>query len=578
MTNAVVARCVSMSLASVVAVLAAIGGFAVIPRGASAGEMHIYGCNTPSMQPAPTDGWSGSVIGSYVYATNYCPTRWLEVAIGGNVNQPANATSATWTFSAPQGMTIAAALLVGGGFNRGHLEPGQAAETVFDFTSPNNAYDSSDVFAQCQEANCEKLSTTSLNVPQSSLQSATHLYMTVSCGSGYSGQSCPATGPVGGDPMARAYLRRTDITLTQTSQPVVANIAGSLLTPGVLHGSPNILFTGYDQASGIYRGIFEIDGHEISSQVINSNSGRCRNVGGTNDGTYAFFYVQPCPQQVQADLSLDTTQIPDGTHRLKVLVQNAAGDTAVVADTTITVENHGLQSGYSSLEHTSSLVGGGVLAHGACNGTGCDDHAKIAVNRQGWILTHTYRGSAVKVSGKLLSHTGTPIAGAQLELIQRPAAAGYGKVVIATATTGPDGSWTLMAPRGPSRELEVAYRSHVGDAAYAAHVDFVEWVKAPLALSAPRHVKAGVSFLFRGRLSGGYIPPGGSLVSVEIFYGNDWRLLVNTWTGKTGVFRYRYAFEPGYPPTGYKFRATVLTTSDYPFRTGHSRTVRVGVG
>ncbi len=553
------------------------------PPGALAGQMHVYGCQTPSKQPAPVNGWSGSVVGSYVYATNYCPSR-LEASIGGNVSQPANATSATWTFSAPPGMTISAARLFVGGDNRGRLEPGQAAETLFDFTAPNNAYDSADVFSQCQESNCTMMETV-LNVPRSFLQGATHLYMTVSCGSGYTGQACPAIGsPVGGDPMARASLSRADITLFQTSQPVVSNVAGSLLAPGVLHGSPNILFTAYDQASGIYREITEIDGHEISSQVINTNSGRCQNVGGTTDGTYAFLYVQPCPQQVTGDLSLDTTQISDGTHRLKVLVQNAAGDTAVVADTTITVENHGLQSGYSPpSEHTEPLggtgplVGGGVLARGTCNGTGCDDQAQIAVNRKGRILTHTYRGSTVKLTGKLVSHTGAPIAGAQLDLLQRPAAAGYGLVVIATTTTGPDGGWTLTAPRGPSRALEVAYRSHVGDPAYAAHVNFSERVIAPVTLTAPRQVSAGVPFFFRGRLSGEYIPPGGSLVSVEISFGGEWRLLVNTHTGKTGAFHYRYAFEPGYPPTRYKFRATVLNIPGYPFTTGHSHTIRVRV-
>ncbi len=551
------------------------------PPVASAGQMHVYGCQTPSKQPAPIDGWSGSVVGSYVYATNRCPNR-LEASIGGNVSQPANATSATWTFSAPPGMTISAARLLVGGNSRGYLPSGQGAETLFDFTAPNNAYDSADVFFQCLESNCQGRGETAINVPQSFLQGATHLYMTAACGSGYTGQACPATG--GGDPMADVWLSRSDITLFQTSQPVVSNIAGSLLAPGVLHGSPNILFTAYDQASGIYRGIFEIDGHEVASQVINTNGGRCQNVGGTTDGTYAFLYVQPCPQQVTADLSLDTTLIADGTHRLKVLVQNAAGDTAVVADTTITVENHGLQSGYlppsedtGPLGGNGPLVGGGVLGRGACNGTGCDDRAQIAVNRKGLILTHTYRGSTVKLTGKLVSHAGAPIAGAQLNLLQRPAAAGYGLVVIATTTTGPDGSWTLTAPRGPSRELEVAYRSHVGDPAYAVHVNFLERVKAPVTLAAPRQVNAGVPFLFRGRLSGGYIPPGGSLVSVEIYFGGEWRLLVNTHTGKAGAFKYSYAFEPGYPPTRYKFRATVLNIPGYPFTTGHSRTIRVGV-
>ncbi len=124
-------------------------------------------------------------MGSYVYAVNGCPSRGLEAQIGGNVNQPANSTSATWTFSAPPGMTISAARLFVAGFNRGVLSPGQAAQTVVAWTAPNDAYDSSDVFSQCQEANCPLRGESWLTVPQAFLQDATHIYMTAFCGSGY---------------------------------------------------------------------------------------------------------------------------------------------------------------------------------------------------------------------------------------------------------------------------------------------------------------------------------------------------------------------------------------------------------
>ena len=577
MTKAFVKGCRSIGIASVVAVLAfaTIGGIAVTSP-ASAGSMHVYTCKTSSGQIAPTDGWLGSILGSFVSATNNCPAGGSLVAKLNNVSQPANGAFAIWTFTAPQDMTITAAHLEGEGeSSQSKLEPGQNAQTLFYFAAPNNVYDSSDVFFQCPDQGCKKTGSMKIDVPQANLEGSTHLYMDASCG-GPNGAACPQQ-PTH-EPLVYVSLTRADITLFQATDPTVSNISGSLIAPGVLHGSPNLLFTAYDQGAGIYQAIFQVDGHTASTQVIDSNSGRCQNVGGTTDGTFAFLHIEPCKRQVSADLTFDTTQISDGTHRLKVLVQNAAGDFAVVADTTITVENRGLQSGYSPpSDHTSPLVGGGVLAHGVCNGVGCDDQAQIAVNRWSRILKHTYRGSAVKLTGKLVSHTGAPITGAELDLIQRPAAAGYVPVVIATTTTGPDGSWSLAAPRGPSRELEIAYRSHVGDPAYAAHLALSERVDAPITLSAPRHVNAGAPFFFRGRLSGGYIPPGGALVSVEIFYGHEWRLRANTRTDKTGAFRYRYAFEPGYPPTRYKFQATVLNTSDYPFHTGHSHAIRVKV-
>jgi hypothetical protein len=569
-------RRASLLLAEVLACFIAIGASVKLSPVALAGSMHVYTCRTPTAQIAPTDGWSGSVVGSFVRVVNSCAAKGTLVAELDNVSQPANGALATWTFTTPANMMITAARLeFEGESSQSQLEPGQAAQTLFYLAAPNNTYDSSDVFFQCPDQGCAKTANRKIDVPPANLEGSTHLYMDAACG-GAGGAVCPQQ-PYSGELVA-VSLTRADITLFHAADPTVANISGSLLAPGVLHGSVNLLFSAYDQGAGIYQAIFQVDGHTVASQVVDSNSGRCQNVGGTTDGTFAFLYTEPCKRQVSADLSFDTTQILDGTHRLKVLVQNATGDIATVVDTTITVENRALQSGYSPLEHANPLLGDGVLTHGACNGTGCDNQARIVVNRWTRILTHTYRGSVVKLSGRLVSHTGAQIVGAQLDLIQRPAATGYGPVVIATTTTGPDGSWTLVAPRGPSRELEVAYRSHVGDPAYAAHVELSERIKAPVTLSAPRHVEAGVSFLFRGRLFGGYIPPGGSLVSVEIFYGGEWRLLVNTRTGKNGAFRYRYAFEPGYPPTRYQFRATVLSIPGYPFTTGHSRTIRVGVG
>jgi hypothetical protein len=571
--------------------LAAFPAALVEPVTATAGTMHVYTCKTPSGEAVGADGWTGSIVGSFVGTTNGCPGTGGLTAFVDDVSQPANATMATWTFTAPANMRVTGAHLEAGGENNTSSVSDQA-QTLWWFAAPANVYDSADVLYQCVEDGCPKTSSLKIEAPASNLLAATHLYMNASCG-GAIGSACPQS-PSKED-LVFARLLKADITLYQASDPAVSGVSGSLLASGPVHGSPNILFMASDSGAGIYQALFQVDGHTVSSEVIDTNGGRCRNIGQTTDGTMAFLYVEPCKRQVSADLSFDTTQLADGTHRLKVLVTNATGDAAVVADTSITVENHALQSGFSPTNAepptSPSLLTGGPLARGACNGGGCDDQAHIEIGRKEKEKTkprgkkkgkrnaggEAYADSGIKLSGRLLTRADTPIGGAQLDVIQRAAAVGYPPQLLATTTTTSSGTWKIVVPRGPSREIQVAYRSHIGDTGYAAHAAFSEKVAAPISIRAPHRVSAGEAFEFRGKLAGGYVPTGGAVVAVEILYAGGWRLLVNARAGNSGAFHYSYSFEPGFPPTRYTFRATVLSASDYPFRTGHSNEIQVGV-
>jgi len=88
-------------------------------------------------------------------------------------------------------------------------------------------------------------------------------------------------------------------------------------------------------------------------------------------------------------------------------------------------------------------------------------------------------------------------------------------------------------------------------------------------LSAPRHAHPGRAFAFRGHLAGGYIPRGGALVSLEIYYGGEWREIALLRTSRRGAFAYRYTFAAIGAST-YRFRAQVPATIGYPFAAGAS--------
>src|SRR5207302_10225053 len=92
-----------------------------------AGQYHVYGCRTPVGQPAPVDGWSGSVApgGAFdQHAKNTCGEGGaLIAALGDQTVHGAYVDKATWTFVAPAGERIAGATLFRAGDNAGGGNP-----------------------------------------------------------------------------------------------------------------------------------------------------------------------------------------------------------------------------------------------------------------------------------------------------------------------------------------------------------------------------------------------------------------------------------------------------------------------
>src|ERR1700689_557786 len=99
---------VVMALAAVTEV--ATGGS---PASAGAGQYHVYTCETPLGESAPTDGWSGSSPGQETSAEDTCaqPGGGLIAGLGAKPARTANANSAMWAFDAPSGESLAGATL-----------------------------------------------------------------------------------------------------------------------------------------------------------------------------------------------------------------------------------------------------------------------------------------------------------------------------------------------------------------------------------------------------------------------------------------------------------------------------------
>ena len=109
----------------------AAGGGAIIPASSWAGDYHVYSCRTPSGESAPADGWSGSNTGPETFAQDTCaqPGGALIAALRAETNRTANADSATWTFAAPSGETLAGATL----WRAGDADGGGAVNAFYKF-------------------------------------------------------------------------------------------------------------------------------------------------------------------------------------------------------------------------------------------------------------------------------------------------------------------------------------------------------------------------------------------------------------------------------------------------------------
>ncbi len=557
-----------MAVAASVVVLVA-AGLATAAGSAWAGKYHVYSCRTPSGEPAPADGWSGSVVGVYSYALDTCPARGALVdALGDQPPRTTNTDAATWAFAAPPGDQIADATF----WRAGDVDGGVLGYAAYEFwfAGPNNLNDPENAFGTCDAVSCSGLGKPTppletenrVVVPGSNLGS--HLYANVSC-VGTSGLECKQAQ---GDPNGYAavvYVYAADIVLEQQAGPSASDVGGDLASGSTVGGTGDVVFDATDPGAGVYEAVFTVDGQVVKSTVIDENGGRCRNVGQTSDGLVAFLYLQPCPGSVNADVGLDTTRLGNGSHHLVVSVVDAAGNSATVLDRQITVVNSPTPTGPGS--------------PGAANGTNASAQATLAVSWKGTRkerLTSAY-GRAQTIVGRLTGPGGMPIGGAQIGLQATPAYDGARVATLASPVTNTDGTFTMRLPGDvSSRTLRFSYSAHLGETEPVATRTLSESVRAGLRLSVSPHTASmGSAIFFRGRLEGGPVPSDGKQLVLEARSpGSPWIEFDVVRSDARGRYRASYRFKfPG--PADYQFRVLSEPESDYPFAAGSSNLVEV---
>jgi hypothetical protein len=526
---------------------------------AHAGEWVQRSCSLGTEYIAP-EGWEGQENYGYDQMPNDNCERFLNggglLALATPLSGDQPLAGQTWLYKAPHDSTIAGGVL--------HVQ--MTARS-------GGAIVAADVkeelvtLASCESPGCHSFDR---DVPIT-VVGATELYERAFCFSNSEG-ICPlpenAFHEGDGVFAAETNISTAQIALSTNATPTGSGFSGTLLNETV-SGKGTLSFTATDPGPGVYQVRAKVNGEQVWAATPDLNEGKCVATG-TTEGVRAFNYAQPCPAETAVQMEIDTTSLTDGPHALTVEVEDAAGNITTVYSGTLTTANY----------PASTIVVAPTTAppnRGATNGTPVSENAVLAAPaKQPKAFTRTQTGSAVTLTGRLTDPAGTPIEGAQVQLSQQVVGSNTPSR-IASTTTSTTGAWTFKVPEGPSRLLQIAYYSHLLDTVPAATLDFHESVQAAVSMHAPHRARLGHAIVFDGRLAGGYVPPSGESVQMEIFYGGRWRTIEVLPTTSRGRWAYKYVFTLGVG-TSYLFRAVTVPNGSYPFLSAHSKPVRIEVG
>jgi hypothetical protein len=546
------------------------------PPTAHAGEWTQVTCTQPNGQPAPTEGWTGTSVGGlspYSSANDNCGQQggYLIAANSSRVTV-GRSTGPMWEYAVPSGSTIA-----GGSITVSLTAPqGQAY-----LATPNNVTDGADILANCQfNLPCGSSGSYSAIVPIEHL-GGTKLYAAAMCvGPGQPGSSeadC-AAGDGANGLNAQTVVYAADTELASNSTPTATDFAGSLLASAA-SGTADLTFSAQDpEGPGVYRVIVDVDGNAVYQGTPEANGGRCASIGVDSSGVAEFLYAQPCKRDVAIDVPVVTTRFPNGQHELKVIVQDAAGNTSVVYDGTISISNADASASSGPITGSGGLSSQ-PFSRGPANGTNASEQATLTAHWKSTAkadLTSGYNQPHV-IAGRLTGPGATPIAGALIDLTATPAYAGAKPITMTNPRTARDGSFSVKLAGGlSSRRILLAYRSHLNDTLPVATHTLMLSVRAAITLRiSPQIASVDRRIYFKGMLRGDPIPPGGKQLVLEArSAGTPWLEFNVIRTDSRGRFNASYRFRlAGHHR--YRFRVISKYEADFPFAAGASNAVLV---
>jgi hypothetical protein len=515
---------------------------------AYAGQWVEVSCVNPNQSAAPSEGWTSFAAGGGYGSNNGtgCGPGSPMYAILSTDAAVGVGSAETLQYTPPGGSRpIGGSVDVsmyadGGGYN--------ASGTAVAYT-PNYAYDGSDVFFQCANGLTPCANGTNdfagvLGIPGGR---GGNFYLSAGCG-GASGYACNSGGSEGAWSLVRLWW--ANFLLESDSSPTGSGFSGSLLA-GDAHGTADLQLSATDPGGpGVYLVTLQIDGQTAYQATPDGNAGHCVTVGSAW-GAWMFDYQQPCKQAETVDVPVDTTRLADGAHTLKVFVTDAAQNSSVVFDGTITTANR---------TTVSALLSSPLAAS-----PGAEPTYAIVLDKRtaalGKTVKRSFDRSALTLAGQLRNAAGVPAPRVTVSLIAQEGNHPAGPFSVLDRTTSDAaGEWALRGPKGPSRLLRIVY----GDAAQAASAGIGLSVTEKVSPVLAFHVATpgGARLVFSGRLA---ISPLGSprpLVVIETPAGREWQTVGHpVRVEPNGRYRYVYRSSPLTLGRRFTFRAETPQTN-----------------
>ncbi len=183
-------------------------------------------------------------------------------------------------------------------------------------------------------------------------------------------------------------------------------------------------------------------------------------------------------------------------------------------------------------------------------------------------------GKAATLSGQVLAPSGAAAAGVHVSILE---GTGSALVEVGGTTTGANGGFVFRVPPGVNRTLRAGYRASADDVALACSGTVSLHTRAGVTINAsPRHVRAGRTARFYGRVKGAGLPPRGKLVDLQAFEAHKWRTFKTVRTNASGRYSARYRFRVN-ATRSFRFRARARREARFPYVLGSSRTTSVRV-
>ena len=182
--------------------------------------------------------------------------------------------------------------------------------------------------------------------------------------------------------------------------------------------------------------------------------------------------------------------------------------------------------------------------------------------------------------GRLLTGRRTPLAGAQVRIVERFAAGSSPAERISTVRSSADGSFGLRLRPGPSRHVSAEVESTLTTRAVSSEpLAIAVHGRLALHVSAPVARVGGRPIVFRGRVAaaGTQMPSGGKLVQLQFrLAGTSWSEFRTVRTDGRGRFRYAYRFaDDDSRGVRFQFRAYAPAQAGWPYEPAGSLPVSV---